>query len=149
MIKISVSQAARMLCVSRTNLQKKISGNKINTHEGYLTMQDIKLAYPDFTHNVEQDLLIKKSQAIKENATKRKAIKNAISEQNQILIDKKLTKLQQQLIEEFEKNQKYQKVLTELVVKLNYLERHCHSEDKHKLHVLQNWLKNKRLIYAK
>ncbi len=143
MVKISVSQAARMLGVSRTELQKKISSNKINTHEGYLTIKDVKLAYPYFIDNLEQDLLIKKAQRIKEDAIKRVVAKKAISQQNKILIQESLTKLQEKFTIEIEKNKKYQKVLTELVIKLSYLEQHCHKKDKHNLHILQDWLKEK------
>lgn len=142
MVKISVSQAARCLGFSRGKLQKEISLNNLHTHEGYLTMADIKLVYPDFNYHIDRDLQIQKTKKIKEDAINKMFAKDKISQQNKIFVDELVLKLQNRLKKEITKNKHYQEVLLDLSVKLDYLEHNCHKKDKQDLHILQDWLAN-------
>ena len=44
MVKLSVSQAARQLGISRGDIQNQINLGKLQTHEGYVTTESILLA---------------------------------------------------------------------------------------------------------
>jgi hypothetical protein len=47
MVKLSVSKAARMLGISRFDIQDQINSGKLQTHEGYVTIDSLRLAYPN------------------------------------------------------------------------------------------------------
>ena len=55
MIKLSVSQAARRLGISRREIQQQINNGTLHTHEGYVTTDSIRLAYPKSNLYSEQD----------------------------------------------------------------------------------------------
>ena len=64
MVKLSVSKAARMLGISRFDIQGQINSGKLQTHEGYVTTDSLRLAYPNTNLHSEQDKRIQKMQQI-------------------------------------------------------------------------------------
>lgn len=68
MVKLSVSQAARRLGVKRQEIQEQINSGKLQTHEGYVTTDSLRLAYPKNTLQSEQDRRLIKLQQIKDDA---------------------------------------------------------------------------------
>jgi len=75
MIKISVSQAAKRLHLSRKEVQKQISTGTLQTHEGYVTLDSIRLAYPTKSIVLDTTDIIEKTKKIKENSSFTKAKK--------------------------------------------------------------------------
>ena len=142
MVRLSVSQVAKLLGISRVSLQTKINNNQLHTHEGYLTMSDLQQAYPDFNPHSDQELHLKKMQQIKENALYKSLRQQQISQENQLLVDQSVEQLQEQVTIEQHKNRHYQLLVDELTQKLAYLEHHCHQADKKQLHQLQYWVKS-------
>ena len=134
MVRLSVSQAARLIGVSRVNLQAKINHNQLKTHEGYLTMDDLRDAYPSFNPQVEQDKLIARAQSIKESALYKISTQEKIGRKNQVLIDLSVKNLNSE-------NKRLCQVIDELAHRLAILEHCCHQEDKALLHQLQDWLR--------
>lgn len=135
MVKLSVSQAARLVGVSRTDLQNKINHNQLQTHEGYLTMDDLRQAYPAVNPEAEQDKLRARAELIKDHAIHKTINRKRISQKNQRLIDQSVKDLQEQ-------NKQLYKLIDELSNRLAILEHHCHQKDKASLHQLQDWLKS-------
>lgn len=142
MVKLSVSQAAKLLGVSRLNLQAKINHNQLDTHEGYLTMADLRCAYPDFNPHTDQESQLKRMAAIKESALKKSKIEQKLTKKNRDTVDKAIGQLQDQLSVAKTQNQYYQQFIFDLTQKLAYLETHCHKADKQELHKLQSWINN-------
>lgn len=134
MVRLSVSQAARLIGISRVELQHKINDNQLKTHEGYLTMDELRLAYPKVNPQVEADKMIAKAQNIKEYALHKMNTREKFSQENKALIDSSLQHLKEQ-------NKHLHEVIDELSHRLAILEHHCHQEDKVFLHQLQDWLK--------
>jgi hypothetical protein len=140
MIKLSVSKAARMLGISRFDIQNQINNGKLQTHEGYVTTDSLRLAYPNAGLNSEQDQHIQKMQQIKNDAltkTEADTITHNKNEQTYITV---IATLKNKLYQEEIKNQHYEIVFSELAERLDTLEKHCHSQDKKALHQLQGWI---------
>lgn len=135
MVKLSVSKAARMLGISRFDIQNQINSGKLQSHEGYVTTDSLRLAYPNAGLNSEEDQHIQKMQQIKNNALyKMETGKHTHDENEKIYIDTiAMLKI---------KNQHHEMVFSELTERLAILEKHCHSEDKAALHKLQGWVKS-------
>jgi len=80
MVKLSVSQAARQLGISRGDIQNQINLGKLQTHEGYVTTDSIRLAYPSHGLSSEQDRHIQKMQQIKDDAMFKAGADGAITQ---------------------------------------------------------------------
>ncbi len=142
MVKLSVSKAARMLGVSRFDIQNQINNGKLQTHEGYVTTDSLRLAYPNANLNSEQDRRIQKMQQIKNNAIHKIETDNAIRNANEKIYHSIIGNLKSKLYQEKAKNQHYEMVFSEFSQRLEMLEKNCHAQDKNALHNLQHWVKN-------
>jgi len=140
MIKLSVSQAARRLGVSRAHIQDQINLGKLQTHEGYVTTDSIRLAYPAYNLHSEQELHLQKMQQIKSDAMYKAGAADAIKQENEQALIATITALKSKLYKEEVKNQHYQLVFSQLGDRLEVLEKCCHKQDKRPLNELQNWV---------
>ena len=71
MVKLSVSKVARILGLKRAQVQEQINNGRLHTHEGYVTTDSVRLAYPEFNISCEQDNHIEKINQIKEYSDKK------------------------------------------------------------------------------
>jgi hypothetical protein len=140
MIKLSVSQAARRLGVSRANIQDQINAGKLQTHEGYVTTDSIRLAYPSHSLHSEQESRLKKMQQIKADAMYKAGAADIIKQENEQALITIIASLKSKLYKEELKNEHYQLVFSELAGRLQALEDCCHEQDKQPLNELQNWV---------
>ncbi len=140
MIKLSVSQAARRLGVSRANIQDQINAGKLQTHEGYVTTDSIRLAYPSHSLHSEQESRLKKMQQIKADAMYKAGAADTIKQENEQALITIIASLKSKLYKEELKNEHYQLVFSELAGRLQVLENCCHEQDKQPLNELQNWV---------
>ena len=140
MIKLSVSKAARMLGISRFDIQDQINSGKLHTHEGYVTTDSLRLAYPNISFHSEQDEHIKKMQKIKNDAMYKTNITSAIHSENEVALTTVVATLKSKLYKEEIKNKHYEHVFESLSERLVILEEHCHSDDKEYLHKIQEWV---------
>jgi CDP-4-dehydro-6-deoxyglucose reductase len=143
MVRLSVSQAARLVGVSRLVLQQQINTGALATHEGYLTMEDLRQANPKVNAHSEQDKHIKKMAYIKENARQRIGKEQEIDNKNVIRFKAIIEKLNKELYQEQCKNEHFEMVLSEVSQKLVHLEACCDKQDKSKLHQINRWLDTK------
>ncbi len=140
MIKLSVSQAARILGISRFDIQNQINNGKLQTHEGYVTTDSLRLAYPNLCCDSEQDERLAKMQQIKNNAMFKDYSKGAVRNENEKVLLGIISSLKTGLSQEKIKNQHYEMVFAELGERLDEMERCCHSQDKKPLKKLQSWV---------
>ena len=140
MIKLSVSQAARRLGVSRSNIQDQINSGKLQTHEGYVTTDSIRLAYPTHSLHSERDVHLQKMQQIKTDAMYKAGASDAIKQENEQALMTIIASVKSKLYKEQLKNKHYQMVFLELGERLEVLEKCCHEQDKHPLNELQDWV---------
>lgn len=140
MIKLSVSQAARRLGVSRTHIQEQINSGKLQTHEGYVTIDSIRLAYPSTSLHSEQDVHMQKLQKIKSDAIYKAGAADTIKQENEQALMTIIASLKSKLYQEKLKNQHFQLTFSELGERLEVLEKCCHEEDKQPLVDLQSWV---------
>jgi hypothetical protein len=139
-VKLSVSKAARMLGISRFDIQNQINNGKLQTHEGYVTTDSLRLAYPSVNMSSEQAQHIQKLQQIMNNAIFKMEADAAIHSANDKVYTGIVTHLKSKLYKEELKNQHYEMVFSKLTERLDILERQCHSQDKEPLHRLQHWI---------
>jgi len=144
MIKLSVSQAARRLGISRREIQQQINNGTLHTHEGYVTTDSIRLAYPKSNLYSEQDKKIKRYEQIQKDAVYKSAASDAVHAENEKVLMEMITKLKDQLHKEEIRNSYYEVVFEELTERLEFLEKNCHSNDKSSLHKLQLWVNSKK-----
>ncbi|NYT52871.1 MAG: hypothetical protein H0A74_04825 [Candidatus Vesicomyosocius endoextente] len=140
-IKLSVSQAARKLGVSRAHIQTQINLGKLQTHEGYVTTDSIRLAYPKISLHSEQDKYIQKMQQIKSDAMFKAGIDYFTKQENEEKLINIISALKSKLYKEELRNEHYSMVFEELYSRLNIFEKCCHTQDKESLHKLQYWIK--------
>jgi len=140
MVKLSVSKAARMLGISRFDIQAQINSGKLQTHEGYVTTDSLRLAYPNISLHSEQDKRLEKMQQIKNDAVYKSGSVDTAHAENEKTYISAITALKSRLYKEEIKNQHLEVVFEELSGKLAILEEHCHSEDKEYLHKIQTWV---------
>ena len=142
MIKLSVSKAARMLGISRFDIQDQINSGKLHTHEGYVTTDSLRLAYPNISFHSEQDEHIKKMQKIKNDAMYKSNVAIEIQSENEKALITIIAALKAKLYKEEIKNKHYEHVFESLGERLVILEKHCHSDDKGYLQSIQEWVGN-------
>lgn len=140
MIKLSVSQAARRLGVSRSSIQDQINSGKLQTHEGYVTSDSIRLAYPAYCVNSEQEVHLRKMQKIKADAMYKAGAADIIKQKNEQALMTIIASLKSKLYQEQMGKQHFQLVFLELSERLEVLEKCCHEQDKQPLNDLQSWV---------
>lgn len=99
MIKISTSQAARLLHISREEIQKSIKEGRVQTHEGLVTLDSLKRAYPEADLDQDSSKIFKRAQSIKENATKNKSKSKAAISENEVFLKNIISDLNKRILE--------------------------------------------------
>jgi len=140
MVKLSVSKAARLLGISRFDIQAQINSGKLQTHEGYVTTDSLRLAYPNISFYSERDQHLERMQKIKDNAMYKAGSVDTAHAENEKAYISAISTLKSRLYKEEVKNQHYEHIFEELSERLEILERHCHSEDEEPLHEIQEWM---------
>lgn len=114
MIKISLSQAAKIIGISRKSIQNDIKGGRIQTHEGLITLDSLKRAYPLLDLDQDSARIIKKTERIKKDSFKNKNKKNIFREEReQQLLDiiselKKIIDEQKEIITNLKESKKHE-----------------------------------------
>jgi hypothetical protein len=140
MVKLSVSRVAKLLGISRFEIQHQINSGKLHTHEGYVTTDSIRLAYPNSSLNSEQDDRINKIQKIKDDSNYRNGVNNSIHTENESALISVIASLKTKLYTQESKNKHYDMVFKQLYEHIELLNKCCHSQDKERLHEIQRWM---------
>jgi hypothetical protein len=140
MVKISISQAARRLGVSRANIQEQVNSGKLQTHEGYVTTDSIRLAYPAHSFHSECEVHLQKIQQIKTDAIRRATIADAIRQENEQELMDIINSVKLELHKEQLKNEQHKIRFLELNKRLEAFAKCCHKQDKPLINELQDWV---------
>ncbi len=132
MVKLSVSKAAKMLGISRLDIQRQINNGKLQTHEGYVTTDSLRLAYPNISLNSEQDLRIQKMQQIKNNAVAKTEVDTIRRSENEKRYLAIIEDLRNKLQKEKVKNCFFELGFSELEERIESLEKHDRHQSKPK-----------------
>lgn len=97
MVKLSVSKVARMLGLRRGDVQEQINSGVLQTHEGYVTTDSVRLAYPEFNFCSEEDNQIKKIAEIKDRAAKKLHEQQTMCTQNERNLLKHIEELKHEI----------------------------------------------------
>jgi len=130
MIKLSVSQAARRLGISRREIQQQINNGTLHTHEGYVTTDSIRLAYPKSNLYSEQDKKIERYEQIQKDAVYRNSASEIIHSKNEKVLFETIHTLKSKLEKEQFKNKHFREIFAELSERIKLIEDNCVSEDK-------------------
>jgi CDP-4-dehydro-6-deoxyglucose reductase len=133
--KLSLSQAARLIGVSRKDIQQKIQHNKLVVMEGTVFLEDLKKAYPD--SQFEDNSMLEKMQTIMADAVHKMA--DAEREGAQLdALSKRAFKLNQELSQQKAKAVFYEELINKL--KHKFIEISTQQVDKSQVIALQKWL---------
>ena len=133
--KLSLSQAARMIGITRKQIQEKIQKNELRVMEGTVTLEDLKKAYPHAQY--EDNTVLERMQVIMEKAVH----KMAQSEREGAQIDalsKRAYFLNQELAKEKARAEFYAGLIHQLQQK--FMQAASSNEDKQQLVAIQKWL---------
>ena len=140
MIKLSVSQAARRLGISRREIQQQINNGTLHTHEGYVTTDSIRLAYPKSNLYSEQDNKIERYKQIQNAALHKSAASEIIHSKNEKVLLETISRLKDQLSLEVKRNSHFHLVFQELIERISFIEKNCSSKDKNYLTKLHKFI---------
>jgi CDP-4-dehydro-6-deoxyglucose reductase, E3 len=132
---LSLSQAARLIGVSRKEIQKKIQQNELVVMEGTVLLEDLKKAYPNSQY--EDNTMIEKMQTIMADAVH----KMAQSEHEGAQLDalsKRAFLLNQELSQQKAKADFYEELINKL--KHKFINISTRQVDKSQIIELQKWL---------
>jgi len=133
--KLSLSQAARLIGVSRKDIQQKIQQNKLVVMEGTVLLEDLKKAYPDSQY--EDNTMLEKMQTIMADAVHKMA--DAEREGAQIdALSKRAFMLNQELSQQKAKAEFYEELINRL--KHKFIDISTQQVDKTQIIAIQKWL---------
>jgi len=132
---LSLSQAARLIGVTRKDIQKKIQENKLIVMEGTVLLEDLKKTYPDAEY--EDNSMLEKTQKLMSDAV----YKMSQSEHEGAQLDalsRRAFKLNQELVQEKARADYYEQLLNELRHK--FVKLSTSNKDHKSIIKIQKWL---------
>jgi CDP-4-dehydro-6-deoxyglucose reductase, E3 len=133
--KLSLSQAARLIGVSRKDIQQKIQQNKLVVMEGTVNLDDLKRAYPDSQY--EDNTMLEKMQTIMADAVHKMADSEREGAQIEAL-SKRAFMLNQELSQQKAKAEFYEELINRL--KHKFIDISTQQIDKSQIIAIQKWL---------
>ena len=133
---LSLSRAARLVGVNRSELQRRVKQGELIAFDGMLTIDDLLAAYPDaqLEDNTEYSRVV----FIKEKAFGKRVFERAMPDVETLAI--RINDLSRELTLSQTKVKHFNILHGRLVEKLAQLEKQCIAENKPTLHELQTWL---------
>ncbi len=136
---LSISQAARLVGITRSILQKHIKNGTLSTFEGKITVTELLHLYPDA--QIVDNTVIERVERIKEKAVRRRVGVARATLDTEILATA-LTTVKKELTLVTSNVLQYQEVLQVLTEKLRMIEETDDAHLREHIVTLHNWLKN-------
>lgn len=133
---LSLSQAARLIGVKRTDIQKKIQENKLVVMEGTVTLEDLKIAFPDAQY--EDNTIIEKMEKLMENAVHKMAMHEREGSQVDSL-SRRLVKVNKELAEERQRAESMEELIDTL--KERFMELEVSQEQGKTINSIKTWFR--------
>lgn len=131
---LSLSQAARLIGVKRTDIQKKIQENKLKVMEGTVVLSDLKIAFPDAVF--EDNTMIEKMEKFMKDAVH----KMAQSEREGAHVDslsRRLVKMSKELADEQNRANRMEELIDSM--KQKFLELKTRPEQENSFNEIKSW----------
>ncbi|MDD4911879.1 MAG: 2Fe-2S iron-sulfur cluster-binding protein [Sideroxydans sp.] len=134
---LSLNRAARLVGVSRSDLQKKIQNGEMNSFDGKVAVADLMLNYP--SAQLEDTREFARIAQIKERAFGKRVFERALPDAE--VLAARITELSKTLAQSQSQLKQFNLLLSKLWDKLGELEGQCHGESKTKMESLKCWIK--------
>jgi CDP-4-dehydro-6-deoxyglucose reductase, E3 len=140
---ITLSRAARLVGVSRVELQKKIREGELTSFDGSVTLDDLLTCYPKA--QLEDDSEFKRVAHIKERAFGKRVFERALPDAE--VLAARITEMSRELSITQTQVMHFNTLLERLQARLNEIDGQCHADDKAIMNDLKSWLK-KEIVAA-
>jgi CDP-4-dehydro-6-deoxyglucose reductase, E3 len=140
---ITLSRAARLVGVSRVELQKKIRDGELSSFDGSITLDDLLACYPKA--QLEDDSEFKRVAHIKERAFGKRVFERALPDAE--VLAARITEMSRELSITQTQVTHFNTLLERLQARLNEIDGQCHADDKAIMNDLKSWLK-KEIVAA-
>jgi len=134
---ISLSRAARLVGVTRSELQKKIREGELSSFDGSVTLDELLASYPDA--QLEDNTEYARVTRIKERAFGKRVYERALPDLE--VLAARITEMSRELSNAQTRVTHYNILLDRLQKRLRELEKHCSRENKAVMSELKKWLK--------
>lgn len=133
---LSLSRAARLVGVNRSELQKRVKQGDLATFDGMVTVDNLLAAYPSV--QLEDNTEYSRVLFIKERAFGKRVFERAMPDVETLAV--RLKELSRELTLSQLQVKQYKILLDRLRAKLNEIENQCGAEAKTTMNSLKNWL---------
>ncbi|MBI1175499.1 MAG: 2Fe-2S iron-sulfur cluster binding domain-containing protein [Sideroxydans sp.] len=140
---ITLSRAARLVGVTRGELQKKIRDGTLPSFDGSVTLDDLLASYPDA--QLEDNTEYSRVTRIKERAFGKRVFERAMPDVE--VLAARITEISRELSHSRTRTTHFNILLERLRGKLDEIEQQCNAEDKTIMSDLKSWL-NKEITAA-
>jgi CDP-4-dehydro-6-deoxyglucose reductase, E3 len=134
---ISLSRAARLVGVTRSELQKKIREGELSSFDGSVTLDDLLATYPDA--QLEDNTEYSRVTRIKERAFGKRVFERAMPDVE--VLAARITEMGRELSNAQTRATHFNILLDRLQKRLNEIEKQCAKENKNVMSELKSWLK--------
>ncbi len=134
---LSLNRAARLVGVSRADLQKKIQLGEMFSFDGRVTIGALLLCYPDA--QLEDTAEFKRITQIKERAFGKRVFERALPDAE--VLASRITELSKTLAQSQTQLKQFNTLLERLWDKFGEVEGQCHGETRTQMESLKSWIK--------
>ncbi len=135
---ISLSRAARLVGVTRNELQKRIRDGKLPSFDGFINLDDLLASYPNA--QLEDNGEYARVVHIKERAFGKRVFERAMPDVE--VLAARVTEMSRELSGAQTRIMHFNTLLDRLQNKLSEIEGSCHVEDKTIVNNFKTWMKN-------
>ena len=135
---LSLTRAARLIGVSRTELQRKIQRGEMVSHDGMVNIENLLMCYPDA--QLEDTVEFRRVTQIKERAFGKRVVEYVLPDAE--VLAARLTDLSTKLANSQSQVNQFNALLGRLWDKLTEIESQPNSESRLTMENLKKWIKN-------
>jgi len=135
---LSLTRAAKLVGVSRTELQKKIQQGEMDSHDGMVSVETLLKCYPDA--QLEDTVEFKRVAQIKERAFGKRIFERALPDTE--VLAARVTELSQTLARSQSQVSRFNELIVKLCDKFSKIENQLSGESREAMHNLKAWITN-------
>lgn len=133
---MGVAKAAKLLGVSRDNLQQLIRRGDLITFEGQVDLEELKSRFPALA--LDESPMLERTQIIRDTAYAKRVAERLSPSKDDLITQ--IRRLKVELSVANVKHRSYRKLFSELLEKLNELQQRSETNQKQLIHELNSWL---------
>ena len=132
---LNIATAAKMVGISRRQIQKEIKAGNLDVFEGDVTVSSLKSFYPHVQLNNEREL--NRVERIQHNAVTKMLPDSLPSEQ---FMADQINRLQAQLLDSEQRVREFEGLLMESKLRLEQMQKNCDRQQKQTLSAFISWM---------